>query len=52
MPVTHALRVGAITSPLVRLEFADAPSPATAFQRIVRDLAFDVGELAHTPTPA
>ena len=45
-PVTHALRTGAITSRLVRLEFADVPSPATAFPRVVRELAFDVAELA------
>jgi 4,5-dihydroxyphthalate decarboxylase len=45
-PVTHALRRGEITSPLIRLEFADVASPASAFPRVVRDLAFDVAELA------
>jgi 4,5-dihydroxyphthalate decarboxylase len=45
-PVTQALRHGHVTSPLVQLEFADVASPATAFKRVVRDLAFDVAELA------
>jgi 4,5-dihydroxyphthalate decarboxylase len=45
-PVTRALRRGEVTSPLVRLQFADVASPATAFTRAVRDLAFDVAELA------
>jgi len=45
-PVTHALRHGAVVSPTVSLRFADVPSPAAAFQRVVRDLEFDVAELA------
>ena len=45
-PVTRALRNGDVTSPLVRLELADAASPAAAFKRVVRDRAFDVAELA------
>lgn len=45
-PVTRALRRGEITSPLVRLDFADVASPAAAFPRVVRDLAYDVAELA------
>jgi 4,5-dihydroxyphthalate decarboxylase len=45
-PVTRALRRGDVTSSLVRLQFADVASPAAAFPRVVRDLAFDVAELA------
>jgi 4,5-dihydroxyphthalate decarboxylase len=45
-PVTRALRRGDVTSSLVRLQFADVASPAAAFTRVVRDLAFDVAELA------
>ena len=45
-PVTRALREGAIGSPRVRLDVADVPSVAPAFKRVVRDLAFDVAELA------
>lgn len=45
-PVTAALRSGEITSPSVRLDFADVARPATAFKRVVREGAFDVAELA------
>ena len=45
-PVTAALRDGAITSPSVQLAFADVSRPATAFKAVVRELAFDVAELA------
>ena len=45
-PVTRALRHGEVTSPLVHLDFADVKAPATAFKRVVRELAFDVAELA------
>jgi 4,5-dihydroxyphthalate decarboxylase len=45
-PVTHALRRGEVTSPLVRLQFADVKSAAAGFKRAVRDLEFDVAELA------
>jgi 4,5-dihydroxyphthalate decarboxylase len=45
-PVTRALRRGAVASPVVSLQFADVPSPAAAFTRVVRDLEFDVAELA------
>jgi 4,5-dihydroxyphthalate decarboxylase len=45
-PVTAALKSGAVTSPHVRLAFADVKRPATAFKRVVRDLEFDVAELA------
>ncbi|MDQ6618577.1 MAG: ABC transporter substrate-binding protein [Pseudomonadota bacterium] len=45
-PVTEALRQGAIASSQVRLQFADVARPATAFKRVVRDLEFDLAELA------
>ena len=44
--VTRALRRGDLSSPIVRLTFADVASPAAAFKRAVRDLEFDVAELA------
>src|SRR3954454_16125960 len=45
-PVTAALRDGDVASPRVALRFADEARPATAFKRVVRDLEFDVAELA------
>ena len=45
-PVTHALRSGSIGSPLVNLSFADVKPVNKAFKRVVRDLEFDVAELA------
>jgi 4,5-dihydroxyphthalate decarboxylase len=45
-PVTAALRRGEIASDLVRLEFADLTPPSKGFKRTVRDLEFDVSELA------
>ncbi len=45
-PVTRALRRGDVTSPVVRLEFADVTSASSAFKRVVRTLEFDVAELA------
>ncbi|MEO5701636.1 MAG: ABC transporter substrate-binding protein [Casimicrobiaceae bacterium] len=45
-PVTAALRRGDIVSSSVELIFADIARPATAFKRVVRELAFDVAELA------
>ena len=44
-PTTHALRSGSVASPLP-LVFADVPVPNKAFKRVVRDLEFDVAELA------
>jgi 4,5-dihydroxyphthalate decarboxylase len=35
-----------VTSSVVQLDFADVPSPASAFKRVVRGLEFDVAELA------
>jgi 4,5-dihydroxyphthalate decarboxylase len=45
-PVTRALRNGTVRSPRLRLDFADVPVPHTAFKRVVRELAFDLAELA------
>jgi len=44
--VTRALRRGEISSPHVRLDIAPGTSVAPAFKRVVRELAFDVAELA------
>lgn len=45
-PTTHALRQGALASPVVPLDFADVAVPNKAFKRVVRELEFDVAELA------
>jgi 4,5-dihydroxyphthalate decarboxylase len=45
-PATRALRQGRVASPLVRLDFADVAVPHKAFKRVVRDVEFDVAELA------
>ena len=45
-PVTRAVRRGDVKSSLVELEFADVKSAAAGFKRAVRDLEFDVAELA------
>ncbi len=45
-PVTRALKNGEIVSPHLRLDFADVKVPNTAFKRVVRDMEFDVAELA------
>ena len=45
-PVTQALKDGRVTSRLVELDFADVKVPHTAFKRVVRDLEFDVAEIA------
>lgn len=45
-PTTHALRQGTLRSPAVPLAFADVAVPNRAFKRVVRDLEFDVAELA------
>ena len=41
-----ALRQGALTSLVAPLDFADVAVPNKAFKRVVRDLEFDVAELA------
>lgn len=45
-PNTHAVRHGTVTSPHVPLAFDDVPVPHKAFKRVVRDLEFDVAEIA------
>jgi 4,5-dihydroxyphthalate decarboxylase len=45
-PGTDALHAGAIRSPLLRLDFADVKVPNRAFKQVVRELSFDVAELA------
>ena len=45
-PTTHALRRGTLTSPIAPLAFADVAVPNKAFKRVVRDLEFDVAEIA------
>jgi 4,5-dihydroxyphthalate decarboxylase len=44
--VTAALKRGEVASPHIALDFADVKVPNTAFKRVVRDLEFDVAELA------
>lgn len=43
---TRALREGRVTSPRFDLDFAEIAVPNRAFKRVVRDLEFDVAELA------
>ena len=45
-PTTQALRRGELTSPKVAFDFTDVKQVANAFKRTVRDLEFDVSELA------
>jgi 4,5-dihydroxyphthalate decarboxylase len=45
-PVTAALKAGEVTSPGLSFAFADVKVPNTAFKRVVRDLEFDIAELA------
>ncbi len=45
-PVTRALKEGAVRSPGIEFDFADVKVPNTAFRRVVRDLEFDVAEIA------
>ncbi len=45
-PATRALRTGQVTSPSLGLDFADVPTPNKAFKRVVREVEFDVAELA------
>jgi 4,5-dihydroxyphthalate decarboxylase len=47
-PVTAALKRGEVRSDRVRLEFADIRPPSAGFKRVVRDLEFEVAELAIT----
>jgi len=45
-PCTLALKKGEVRSPYVTFDFADVKVPQEAFKRVVRDLEFDVAELA------
>ena len=45
-PVTRRLKAGGITSPLVAFDFVEANSVVSCFKRVVRDLEFDLAELA------
>jgi 4,5-dihydroxyphthalate decarboxylase len=45
-PVTAALKSGQVRSPHVSLDFADIKPVSSGFKRVVRDLQFDVSELA------
>jgi 4,5-dihydroxyphthalate decarboxylase len=45
-PVTAALKSGQVRSPHVSLDFADIKPVSSGFKRVVRDLEFDVAELA------
>ena len=45
-PGTRALKRGEVRSPRVALDFAAVKAPSSAFKRVVRDLGFDVAELA------
>jgi 4,5-dihydroxyphthalate decarboxylase len=45
-PVTQALKDGRVTSSLVQLDYADVTPPHAGFKRVVRDLEFDVAEIA------
>jgi 4,5-dihydroxyphthalate decarboxylase len=45
-PVTQALKDGRVRSSLVQLDYADVTPPHAGFKRVVRDLEFDVAEIA------
>jgi hypothetical protein len=45
-PATRAFRHGSVTSSNLTLDFADVAVPHKAFKRVVRDMEFDVAELA------
>jgi 4,5-dihydroxyphthalate decarboxylase len=45
-PVTEAIKQGRIATEGLAFDFADVKVPHTAFKRVVRDLEFDVAELA------
>ena len=45
-PVTRALKEGRVRSASLEFDFADVKVPHTAFKRVVRDLEFDVAEIA------
>jgi 4,5-dihydroxyphthalate decarboxylase len=45
-PLTRALKQGEVFSPSAEFDFAVVKTPNQAFKRVVRDLEFDVAELA------
>ena len=45
-PVTSALKTGQVASNEITFRFADVKVPNTAFKRVVRDLEFDLAEIA------
>ena len=45
-PVTKALKSGQVASSLVQFDYADVKPPHAGFKRVVRDLEFDVAEIA------
>jgi 4,5-dihydroxyphthalate decarboxylase len=45
-PVTRALHAGRVHGDFVALDFVDVKPPHAAFKRVVRDLEFDVAEIA------
>jgi 4,5-dihydroxyphthalate decarboxylase len=45
-PVTEALKQGRISTGVLAFDFADVKVPHSAFKRVVRELEFDVAELA------
>ena len=45
-PVTQPLKSGKVASSSVQFDYADVKVPNTAFKRVVRDLEFDVAEIA------
>jgi len=45
-PVSRALKEGRVRSASLEFDFADVKVPHTAFKRVVRDLEFDVAEIA------
>lgn len=45
-PVTRPLREGRVNSAFIALDIANVKVPHTAFKRVVRDLEFDVAEIA------
>lgn len=45
-PVTRRVKSGAARSPLVELDFVAEKNPVSCFKRVVRELEFDLAELA------
>jgi len=45
-PLSAALKQGKVSSPIVKFDFCGPPTASNAFKAMVRDRAFDAGELA------